>query len=49
MSNLLKMNQDTEIHRGMIYVMRKVNGAWVPLKIHNQLSFKEYSGCFSAL
>jgi hypothetical protein len=41
--------QDEELHRGMIYVMRKVNGAWVPLRIWNQTQYKEWLGCFSAI
>ena len=41
--------QDTELQRGMIYVMRKVNGTWVPLRIWNQLHYREWLGCFSAI
>jgi hypothetical protein len=41
--------QDTEMHRGVIYVMRKVNGVNVPLRIWNQLHYREWLGCFSSL
>lgn len=41
--------QGTELERGMVYVMRKVNGVWVPLRIWNQLQFREWVGCFSAI
>lgn len=41
--------QDTEMRRGMIYVMRKVNGTEVPLRIWNQLRYREWLGCFSAI
>ena len=49
MTTLLSIKQGTELHRGMIYVMRKVNGTWVPLRIDNQLAYKEWLGCFSAI
>jgi hypothetical protein len=42
-------NQDIEMHRGMIYVMRRVNGVDVPMRIWNQLHYKEWLGCFSAI
>lgn len=38
-----------ELQRGMIYVMRRVNGVDVPLRIWNQLRYKEWLGCFSAV
>jgi hypothetical protein len=41
--------QDTEMHRGLIYVMRRVNGVDVPLRIWNQYHYKEWVGCFSAI
>ncbi len=41
--------QHTELHRGIIYVMRRVNGVDVPLRIYNQLHYREWLGCFSAI
>ena len=41
--------QHTELQRGLIYVMRRINGTDVPLRIHNQMDYKEWAGCFSAL
>lgn len=41
--------QHTELQRGMIYVMRRVNGVNVPLRIWNQLHYREWLGCFSAI
>ena len=41
--------QDSEMHRGLIYVMRRVNGVEVPLRIWNQRHYTEWLGCFSAL
>ena len=35
--------------RGLIYVYRNVNGACVPLRLINQLSYREWLGCFSAI
>jgi hypothetical protein len=35
--------------RGQIYVMRSVDGQWVPLRLENQQSFREWFGCFSAI
>jgi hypothetical protein len=46
---LLKTKQCAELERGMIYVLRRINGVDVPLRIHNQLHYKEYLGCFSAI
>jgi|688.fasta_scaffold428906_3 hypothetical protein len=43
------MRYDTEMQRGMIYVMRQVHGVWVPLQIWNQLHYREWAGCFSAI
>ena len=48
-STLLKNPQYIELHRGLIYVYRKVNGTEVPLLIDNQRSYKEWLGCFSAI
>ena len=47
-SNLLRMPQYLELQRGMIYVIRRINGVDVPLRIDNQHSYKEWLGCFSA-
>lgn len=41
--------QDTEMHRGVIYVMRRVNGVDVPMRIWNQSAYREWLGCFSAI
>ena len=41
--------QHTKLHRGMIYVIRRVNGVDVPLRLDNQWRYKEWSGCFSAI
>lgn len=48
-STLLKNPQFVELHRGLIYVYRRVNGTDVPLLIANQLSYKEWVGCWSAV
>ena len=37
------------MHRGMIYVIRQVNGVEVPLRLEKQTSYREWVGCFSAL
>lgn len=37
------------MHRGIIYVIRKVNGVDVPLQIDKQASYREWLGCFSAI
>lgn len=42
-------SQRTELERGTVYVMRRVNGVDVPLRIWNQLHYKEWLGCFSAI
>lgn len=42
-------NQLTEMHRGLIYVIRRVNGTDVPLLIENQHHYREWLGCFSAI
>lgn len=41
--------QHNELQRGLIYVMRRVNGVDVPLRIYNQLHYREWLGCFSAI
>jgi hypothetical protein len=41
--------QHNELLRGSIYVMRRVNGTIVPLRIENQRSYREWLGCFSAI
>ena len=41
--------QYRELQRGMIYVTRKVNGVYVPLRIWNQLAYREWLGCWSAI
>jgi hypothetical protein len=41
--------QHTDMQRGVIYVMRRVNGTDVPLRIWNQQHYKEWWGCFSAI
>ena len=41
--------QHSELQRGLIYVMRRVNGADVPLRIYNQRDYREWLGCFSAI
>jgi hypothetical protein len=48
-STLMKNRQFLELHRGLIYVYRRVNGTDVPLLIQNQLSYREYIGCWSAI
>ena len=40
--------QHTELQRGLIYVMRRVNGVDTPLVIP-QRSYREWAGCFSAI
>lgn len=37
------------LHRGDVYIMRSINGESVPLRLENQRSFREWSGCFSAI
>ena len=41
--------QNTQLQRGLIYVMRRVNGVDVPLTIWNQRCYAEWLGCFSAI
>lgn len=41
--------QGLELERGTIYVMRRVNGVDVPLRIWNQGHYREWLGCFSAV
>ena len=41
--------QGRELMRGSIYVMRRVNGVLVPLRLANQTSYREWLGCFSAI
>ena len=41
--------QHTELQRGLVYVLRRVNGVDVPLMIWNQAHYKEWLGCFSAI
>lgn len=41
--------QGRELERGLIYVMRRVNGVDVPLRIWNQVGYREWLGCFSAI
>jgi hypothetical protein len=48
-STLLRLPQHIEMQRGMIYVVRRVNGVDVPLRIENQHHYKEWVGCFSAI
>jgi hypothetical protein len=48
-STLMKNRQFLELDRGLIYVYRRVNGTDVPLLIDNQLSYREYIGCWSAI
>ena len=48
-STLLRTTQHTELQRGLIYVIRRINGVDVPLRIDNQRSYKEWLGCFSAI
>jgi len=48
-STLMKNQQYLELHRGLIYVYRRVNGVDVPLIIANQRHYKEWLGCFSAI
>ena len=48
-STLLRIPQFLELQRGMIYVIRRINGMDVPLRIDNQHSYKEWLGCFSAI
>jgi hypothetical protein len=38
-----------KLHRKLIYVYRRFNGADVPLLIENQRAYKEWVGCFSAI
>ena len=48
-STLLHKPQYLELQRGLIYVIRRINGVDVPLLIDNQHSYKEWLGCFSAI
>lgn len=48
-STLLHRPQFYEMHRGLVYVLRRVNGVDVPLLIDNQQHYREYAGCFSAI
>jgi hypothetical protein len=41
--------QGNELKRGMVYVTRRVNGVEVPLGIWNQLAYREWLGCWSAI
>lgn len=41
--------QGPDMMRGSIYVMRRVNGTMVPLRLVNQISYREWLGCFSAI
>lgn len=48
-STLLRIPQHLELQRGCIYVLRRVSGVDVPLRIDNQSRYREWAGCFSAL
>ena len=37
------------LKRGDVCVVRKVNGRWCVLRLKNQASFREWSGCFSII
>lgn len=39
--------QHPEMQKGLIYVMRRINGVDVPLRIWNQSSYREWLGCFT--
>jgi hypothetical protein len=41
--------QDSELRRGVVYVTRRVNGVDTPLRIWNQLAYREWLGCWSAI
>lgn len=45
----IHIDYGSSMHRGMIYVMRQVNGVFVPLRIDRQSSYREWLGCFSAI
>jgi hypothetical protein len=45
----LKVEYGEGMHRGLIYVMRQVNGVYVPLRLESQRTYKEWVGCFSAI
>jgi hypothetical protein len=45
----IKLEYGPSMHRGLIYVLRQVNGVWVPLRLESQRSYREWLGCFSAL
>lgn len=45
----IKLEYGTSMHRGLIYVIRQVNGVYVPLRLEKQTSYREWVGCFSAL
>jgi hypothetical protein len=49
MTKHLKVEYGEHMHRGLIYVMRQVNGVYVPLRLENQRSYAEWLGCFSAI
>ena len=46
---LLRIEYSPSMHRGLIYVMRQINGVYVPLRLERQSSYREWLGCFSAL
>ena len=41
--------QGRELQRGVIYVIRRVNGVDMPLRIWNQWAYREWFGCWSAI
>ena len=41
--------QGRDLMRGSIYVMRRINGVLVPLRLQNQTRYREWLGCFSAI
>ena len=43
------MKVEMKLQRGVIYVMRSVNGVETPLAICNQRCYAEWVGCFSAI
>jgi hypothetical protein len=45
----LKVEYGSGMHRGLIYVIRQVNGVYVPLRLERQWTYKEWLGCFSAM
>lgn len=46
---MLRIEYGASMHRGLIYVMRQVNGVYVPLCLEKQATYREWLGCFSAL